>query len=446
MSETSVPNDALDFTPTLELLSRIAPVDYLNILTQDRDDATVHAVIFEENPQWYESDDGAKKTKEVVMKLEKSMGSRLSMVYTLHRLVENIVPPLIPKAMATGTVDLPDDTRLNFYISEFISSAVTLEDVWQEWKDEEQNSLMQLIAEAVVDLGQVSFEKSKMVENIRERLIGSEYLPVPDKTLEPSPNLSESTTEAPESTEAFEKRSIAREQLRIGGPSLGYFDDVEGFLRGFASFHNQKATSVIVPSERHGGIHIASKCRDPKERHMHSVHLSESDLMWLYDHACFQHNDLEPRNILVRWLPGHGDKHEVELASIIDWEMAGFYPPGFEYAIKDGYLGANNQFFSWYRLFKDRVGEAMNLREAPEPQIKFMKAIALIMESDLKEMGRSPGKWVRQKFLEREQVVQAEESWRGWVRKAGVGQVKKYSRQDNNSLEEEVLKELGILS
>lgn len=66
------------------------------------------------------------------------------------------------------------------------------------------------------------------------------------------------------------------------------------------------------------------------------------------------HNDLTPRNIMLK-------KQEIDgiadyrLAAIIDWEFAGFYPPAYQQALQDAYLGNGNQLLSFYLKLKNRM-------------------------------------------------------------------------------------------
>ena len=437
-----------DLVSVLKSLSNILPIGEWEELSWRGDGATLVMDIADEDSRWYWSDDGTFKTKSVVMKLSTS-NSELMMVHKLHRLAEGICPVILPKAICAGEVDLLGDGRLCINLSEFIADAVTLETVWDDWDVEAQNGFTQLIADAIVLLSQVSFnpENPHIVSELHKRLADSEYVGAAHEVASGSsspifqvPGRPNEETSGPDLNNSSAKTSF----LRLGGPSMGYYDNTEEFLQAFLAFHNQGATSKIARDEVHGGVVITSLFQDWEDEDLRSVQLSASDLAWLYQHACFQHNDLEPRNILVKLDSDRiqYDEFDAELTAIIDWELAGFYPPGFEYAVKDVYLGCNNWHYSWYRVFKDRVGEALKLREAPSPQKKFMKAIALIMESDARETGRDFRKLARQKFIAREQIMRGKEIWEGWVRKSGAVDVKTYGEADNDRLEEEVLMEL----
>ncbi len=77
------------------------------------------------------------------------------------------------------------------------------------------------------------------------------------------------------------------------------------------------------------------------------VGFTHSDLDGLQRHVVFCHNDLEPRNILIRETsPTEGKSPRYELVAVIDWEMANFYPFAYEYGVKDTILGSSNLSFS----------------------------------------------------------------------------------------------------
>lgn len=126
---------------------------------------------------------------------------------------------------------------------------------------------------------------------------------------------------------------------------------------------------------------------------------THADLDNLRHHAVFCHNDLEPRNILVKKTSPTEDKSpRYELAAIIDWEMAGFYPFTYEYGVKDTVLGFSNLFFSWYSLFKERTSYMLPRAEC---HIKLIKALRIINKSKKKSMTRNVGIRVQAKWVER---------------------------------------------
>jgi hypothetical protein len=138
-------------------------------------------------------------------------------------------------------------------------------------------------------------------------------------------------------------------KIAIGGPALGYFPDVKKFLGGLLQASNQKSPGCQL-LEIDSGITLQSAYED-----IGRIDLSHSELDELQHHTVFCHNDLEPRNILVR----KASSGKYELAGVIDWEMAGFFPFAYEYGLKDTVLGTSNLSFSWYTMFKNQTSHLL---------------------------------------------------------------------------------------
>jgi aminoglycoside/choline kinase family phosphotransferase len=160
------------------------------------------------------------------------------------------------------------------------------------------------------------------------------------------------------------------------------------------------------------------------------------------DDTVFCHCDLEPRNILVRrsTTPDRGRSY-YEVAAIIDWEMAGIFPRGYEYAMKDTFLGVANQSFTWYLLFRQKAVPDI---PASTPCARFMHGIDIINNSYQKQLfdGSNVGAHIRQRWLAREQLERPSGVISGWLRKPGVV-VPRFTRKDDQGLVDEVLRELG---
>ncbi|EYB25095.1 hypothetical protein FG05_08036 [Fusarium graminearum] len=87
------------------------------------------------------------------------------------------------------------------------------------------------------------------------------------------------------------------------------------------------------------------------------VELTNADLDELQKHVVPCHDDLEPRNILIKRDGTHSGKWHV--AAVINWEMAGFFPFAYEYGHKDAQLGLSNLHFSYYAVFKEQSGHLL---------------------------------------------------------------------------------------
>jgi hypothetical protein len=157
------------------------------------------------------------------------------------------------------------------------------------------------------------------------------------------------------------------------------------------------------------------------------------------------HNDLEPRNLLVKREEGEDGPH-YKLAAIIDWEMAGLFPSAFETAVKDISLGNCNQYLDWYLMFKERTRAMISGGEASE---KLVKAVRLIADSRTMQQKRGVSAEIRRRWIVREGLELSENALEGWIPKTvGDGAehtLLPFSKADNDELEQQVLKDLGKL-
>jgi hypothetical protein len=337
-----------------------------------------------------------------IVRLETSQG-RLAAVTALQRLGRTQLGDLIPNVLHVGNAITMDGRQVEYSVSEYCTGTVPLEDVWNTLDKTNQLDLVDFVAQRMQKLQKLN------ISDIRQYLPESPY--VLDR----------------------DSQHVARP---IGGPSLGYFPNVKQFLGGLLQSSNQTSPACKLP-DLDGGIALESIYAD-----VGRVELSHSDLDNLQQHAVFCHNDLEPRNILVRKVTSTKETSEqYEVAALIDWEMAGFYPFAYEYGLKDTILGLSNLSFSWYALFKERTSHLLPQEEC---HTKFVEALRIIDQSKKRRMTRNVGVRFQAKWIEREQV-EISDFRQGWVRKSGAGALKAFSEDDRQVMEQEVLKELGYV-
>jgi hypothetical protein len=225
----------------------------------------------------------------------------------------------------------------------------------------------------------------------------------------------------------------------IGGPSLGYFPDIRHFLRGVLQANSPKTPVCELVELDNSGVLLKSTFGD-----MGSVELTSQDLDDLQRNVVFCHNDLEPRNILVSKISRPEDPNpRYELAAIIDWEMAGLYPFAYESGLKGCILGSSNLSFTWYSLFKQRTS---HLLPEAECHTKFVECLRLIFDSRKRTMSRNVGLRIQARWIAHYELERAAEVRLSWVRKSGAKPIKILSQEDVDKLEQEVLKELGIVN
>jgi thiamine kinase-like enzyme len=173
------------------------------------------------------------------------------------------------------------------------------------------------------------------------------------------------------------------------------------------------------------------------------VQFTTGDLNALGKHVVLCHQDLEPRNVLVRRkvTEDHHIRENYELVAIIDWEFAGFYPFAYEYGWKDTVLGSSNMSYSWYTLFKEMTAD---LIPAEECHTKLIKALTIAHASKRRILQRNVGLLVQTKWIERERLELATDGRRGWTRKRNT-EPEPFIKQDSGQLEREILRELGYI-
>ncbi|KAI9783633.1 MAG: hypothetical protein M1816_001224 [Peltula sp. TS41687] len=211
--------------------------------------------------------------------------------------------------------------------------------------------------------------------------------------------------------------TAAHEMIALGGPHTGFFEDVPGLLAGIIASHNKTVREPACTLRRDPGsndIIVTSAFKELPE-----VHIPPEELASLQQRIVFCHNDLEPRNLLVRPAPSSDGTVRYELAAILDWEVAGLFPFAYEYCMKDALLGGSNLYFTWYTLFKQRTASSLPATGLPDCGMPFKQALDLVYQSLYKRRTRNCGALFRAKWIEREQLMPGPSLWSGcgWSQK-----------------------------
>lgn len=180
----------------------------------------------------------------------------------------------------------------------------------------------------------------------------------------------------------------------MGSAKIGYAKDATDLLRLLVESlnKNRKVPSASIQTSDNGISLISAN-------EFGQVDISNEELAAISDDSVFCHCDLEPRNILVRHSTSPNPAGR-SYAAIIDWEMAGIFPRGYEYAAKDTLLGASNQSFTSYSLFRQKAVPDI---PASTPCARFMHAIDIVANSSQKQLldRSNVGALVRQRWLTR---------------------------------------------
>lgn len=348
--------------------------------------------------------------KDTLVRLETAAG-RLASVASLQQLAHAQLPHLVPLVLDVGNTTTADGKAVEYSVTAYYMGTITLEDVWDTIIPTHQLELVDWVVLAVEKLQRLDPNS----EDVRSRL--------------DTPFRLENEGSPSDCLQSVKKL--------VGGPDLGYSPSIKQFFGRILQASSPNPPNCSL-SETYQGIMLESTFED-----IGRVQFTHSDLDDLQNNVVFCHNDLEPRNILVRETSPSGDKSpRYELAAIIDWEMAGFYPFAYEYGVKDIVLGSSNLSFSWYSLFKERTS---HLLPRVDGHTKMIEALRVIDESKKRTMMRNVGIRFQAKWVERENVELSSDLRQGWVLKAGAEAPGPFTKDDQANFEMEVLRELGYL-
>ncbi|KDQ55095.1 hypothetical protein JAAARDRAFT_134450 [Jaapia argillacea MUCL 33604] len=263
-------------------------------------------------------------SKDLVVRLEVSSSDgsrrRLHTVSALQKVAALAIPNLVPEVTEIGVTRTSDGIEAEYSVTAFIPDSVTLEAVWDVLTERQQSTIVKEVVGAMNNLYSLSPSDAR----VRRILEGTPFV----ENLE-SPNVSATA---------------------LGGPDVGYFQNVPDLLKGITNALNGRGSKPIATFHAiaDGSITITPVNDEPA-----AVHIPHDDLISLLHPVVLSHNDLEPRNILVS-TPISGDD-VVHVKAIIDWEMVGFFPLGYEFVMKDVHMGSSNLSFRWYSLFKQHA-------------------------------------------------------------------------------------------
>ncbi|KAG2418698.1 hypothetical protein HFD88_001799 [Aspergillus terreus] len=338
--------------------------------------------------------------EEVIVRLEAS-GSHIPIVSAIQKLATLVIPDYVPAVHQIGTASTENGKKLDYSVTTYIKDAVTLESVWGDLTDDQQSHVAEQVGLAIKNLHSINLLDEKASQFVKP---GS--------------------------------RPITEAAVPLGGPELGFFSNISDLVRGLVASQDG-FEQVTITSTDDGGLKFETKFDD-----IPSVSMSKKDMFALQEAIVLCHNDLEPRNILVR---AENPAVHYKVVAIIDWELAGFFPFVFESFYRDLALGNANLDFPWYRLFKDQTAQFIP-KPLPGGQESLLRALDMVLKARARASTRNVGRLIQRKWIEREQLVQSDEISLGWVRNAEVGEVGRFTKEDNQQLELSVLRELGYIT
>ena len=328
-------------------------------------------------------------------------------IAALQSMAKHAIPDLVPTVERCGNAITDDGRAVEFSVTKFVPNAVTLESVWDDMEDVQQLRIGQDLQGILKKLHSLKLSNNNVATSLQDT--------------------------------PFSDNSEATKKI-IGGPNTGYFTDIQGFLRGLIEGHNpasKKQTSFLSTDALTGNVTIRSAYND-----ITPVLISLDDLRHLQDAVVLCHQDLEPRNILVRPIALDGGTAHYQIAAIIDWEMAGLFPFSYEYVYKDLFLGNSNLYPTWYALFKDFGAPLVPMSPLPRFHALFMEAIELIHQSADREAENVSVLFTKM-WIEREGITRQGPAGTGWLKQGNRLRSKRIAPTENDELVQCALKVLG---
>ncbi|KAK1990902.1 hypothetical protein LX36DRAFT_591661 [Colletotrichum falcatum] len=330
--------------------------------------------------------------------------AQFATVSAMQQIASAAIGDLVPDTLQTGVADSAQGRRLQFCVMEFVEGD-TLEEAWEQMSSGSRRSVVAALAEALGKLHSVRISDARVRALLRELPGGPER-------------------------DSFQGAVM-------GGPSTGFLRDGPALLGAVAKrLELKRPFCTTTPSTTSGDVVVQSHYQD-----LGSVKLEKSSMERWGQEAVLCHNDLTPRNIIVR-PRGSGDGGaDYQLSALIDWELSGFYPASYELGLQDSYLGGANRLVSFYSLLKRRMRD---LVPPSPPQVSLLRAMEVLFESRQRRLleGSNIPAHIRQRFMQRLQLRRDEDPYLGWVaRDQGAAQLA-FSRADAQGLEDEVVAEM----
>ncbi len=341
-----------------------------------------------------------------VVRLEASNGQprTFHLISATQEIAATFLPSLVPETLQVGTAVNDRGREFEYAVLEFVEG-VTLEKAWDEMSAEDQRSVTAAVVDAVSKLQAVRLSDAK-VQTILRREFGQD----------------------------------SEEQLGravMGGPTTGFLSDGRSLLSAIEQKWKLNAPFYSIGSiSDPEGLIFKSDSED-----LGSATVSNSDMAQWQQEAVSCHNDLSPRNLLLRCDETPSGETTYELAAIIDWELGGFYPPSYQVSLHDTYLGNGNQRLGFYLLLKEGLKD---ITPSSPAQIALLRAMELIFESRqrwLWQRNNIPAQ-IRVRFMEMLGLSRDEKPYLGWSRKSEGGAPPEFSRDDSQKLEDEVVAEM----
>ncbi|KAF9873053.1 hypothetical protein CkaCkLH20_09563 [Colletotrichum karsti] len=328
-----------------------------------------------------------------------------------QRIAHRKMPSVVPKVWGVGTTMTDEGVELHYLLSQYWEGAVCVEAIWEEMNYPVQKSLMEDVATVIADLQEISVDDLEKEDW---------------DILAEHPLHSEGVDDIP----------------MVGNSQVGWFKDMASFLMSKLA-PGQAKYSISTTDD--GSVVFSGTFGESRVPSRYEIQFTPENLAYLLDACALCHNDVEPRNIIIRpTQTDHGPGYE--LIAITNFDSAGFFPFAYETVMKDLLLGQRNRIGSWYDLYKEVTHHLLYVNpdlDNATSQEKLIKAVTLADIGQKQMQAFHVGNRVQMKWLEREGYHRGETAQEGFTRADDFDLV--YTEIDDAELEEEALQELGYL-
>lgn len=327
-----------------------------------------------------------------------------TMIAAMQQIAATVIPDLVPKTLQVGKVANAQGRMFHFSVVEVVEGDL-LEDVWQLLSADEQGNVVVELIEALRKLQSVRISDAVAQEILRKMLRED------DEEIQPfldTPDL-------------------------FGGPHTGFLNYGHALI--YSIMERRKLKKTFCTMESVGDSHdvrIQSSFDG-----MGSIVINNSDIGKWAGESVLCHNDLTPRTLILQSRASADGKSNYKLAGIIDWELAGFYPPSYELSLQDTYLGVD-QHVSFYLLLKDHIKIIVPRSSS---QIVLLQAMELIYESQRRLMsnGNNISSQIRKRLMENSKLTRDNDPYAGWIRSSQDGPLSEYSSADFQKLVDDLV-------
>ncbi|EPE33505.1 Protein kinase-like (PK-like) [Glarea lozoyensis ATCC 20868] len=326
----------------------------------------------------------------------------------MQQIARIIIPHLVPQTLQIGKATNEQKKLFNFSVSELVDGP-TLADVWHDLDDIERNLIINDLTDALIRLNALQLNDGPIKAILLNSLGGGEEEEI--------------------------WKGLARGDV-FGGLHTGVLNEGPALLTSIMENLKLKktfCTMETLPNSQ--DVKIQSNFDE-----LGSLIVRKSDMdQWLRE-AVFCHNDLTPRNLILKKWDLPGGKKKYKLAGIIDWESAGFYPPSYELSLQDTYLG-RDRHASFYLMLKANMKE---LAPRTSSQIALLKAMELMYESQQRRLvnGTNVPAHLRQRFLECLGLTRDDDPYAGWTPERKEGKIVDFSSTAMQRLKDDIVQEM----